>query len=509
MSDCSSRTSAYYTDAGFSFPMPINEGELILNKQKDFDIPMDLKLLVELSGGVGGIRRKHDVSTPSQFVNISKNIFVDRKPRTAAEMPLCYCELPEDGSPACGEQCLNRCMYIECPLECPMGDRCSNKHFESPPEPPIKVAKCSGRGFGLEATSKIAKGSFIIEYRGEVINTSTSIDRMNNEYSNAMNHYFLNYSSNEVIDGYKRGTIARFANHSCAPNCHIEKWTVGGEFRIGLFATTDIEPGTEVTYDYRFESFGPLQKCLCQAENCRGYIGLNKKDDRDERKTKLKPLKALLSSRKPSVKLHEEEDDESKAGAYYWRLGEMPTLMTSRYIVKSARLKREHGRLLARNVRLVLEVPNVGEPKVVLPKARKSITQVVDLLHEKLDNEDLEPEVTTTISKLGSIRLGCLNPFKSAQMLVNGHTERPSHLLVRNLRCSPRLPFFKSSIKENVLSSRKRTLSEIVFGLQQRLTKTQSSPLSVIEANQRTMKGGKTRSINDVFPKLQNKENIA
>jgi SET domain-containing protein len=46
--------------------------------------------------------------------------------------------------------------------------------------------------------------------------------------------------------------------------------TVGGEYRIGLFALRDIAPETELTYDYRFESFGPLQKCLCGSENCRG-----------------------------------------------------------------------------------------------------------------------------------------------------------------------------------------------------------------------------------------------
>ena len=73
---------------------------------------------------------------------------------------------------------------------------------------------------------------------------------------------------------------------------------VGGETRIGIFASEMIPRGTEVTYNYQFESFGemrhkvmsvsrmpvmsvsrmplmsvpPLQ-CLCGAKNCSGFLG--------------------------------------------------------------------------------------------------------------------------------------------------------------------------------------------------------------------------------------------
>ena len=55
--------------------------------------------------------------------------------------------------------------------------------------------------------------------------------------------------------------------------------SVDGEYRIGLFAMENIERGAELTYDYRFESFGSMQRCLCGAENCRGFIGVNKKTE--------------------------------------------------------------------------------------------------------------------------------------------------------------------------------------------------------------------------------------
>jgi hypothetical protein len=45
--------------------------------------------------------------------------------------------------------------------------------------------------------------------------------------------------------------MARFANHSCDPNCQTQKWNVNGEMRVGIFARRDIASGTEITFDYQ------------------------------------------------------------------------------------------------------------------------------------------------------------------------------------------------------------------------------------------------------------------
>lgn len=61
------------------------------------------------------------------------------------------------------------------------------------------------------------------------------------------------FDQNMIIDG-TRGSIARFINHSCSPNCRIEKWNVGGKPRMGLFAGDyGVLTGEELTYDYNFE----------------------------------------------------------------------------------------------------------------------------------------------------------------------------------------------------------------------------------------------------------------
>ncbi len=63
----------------------------------------------------------------------------------------------------------------------------------------------------------------------------------------------------------------RFMNHSCDPNCITQKWTVNGDTRVGLFTLRDVEPGTELTFNYQLECVGTTKKkCLCGAKNCSG-----------------------------------------------------------------------------------------------------------------------------------------------------------------------------------------------------------------------------------------------
>ncbi len=39
------------------------------------------------------------------------------------------------------------------------------------------------------------------------------------------------------------GSEARFANHSCSPNCVMQKWSVLGETRVVLVASRDLSVG--------------------------------------------------------------------------------------------------------------------------------------------------------------------------------------------------------------------------------------------------------------------------
>ena len=56
-----------------------------------------------------------------------------------------------------------------------------------------------------------------------------------------------------IIDA-TRGSVARFVNHSCDPNCKMLMWTVAGKPRVALFAgERGIATGEELTYDYNFK----------------------------------------------------------------------------------------------------------------------------------------------------------------------------------------------------------------------------------------------------------------
>ena len=83
----------------------------------------------------------------------------------------------------------------------------------------------------------IKKGSFCIEYVGELITMEEYRNRMKkNQECKEENYYYLTIDNNRMIDAGPKGNVARFMNHSCDPNCITQKWSVGGDTRVGLFA---------------------------------------------------------------------------------------------------------------------------------------------------------------------------------------------------------------------------------------------------------------------------------
>ena len=69
-------------------------------------------------------------------------------------------------------------------------------------------------------------------------------------------YYMMEMTTSETIDATYKGSIARLVNHSCEPNCMLQKWRNGNDTCVGLFAVRDISPGEELTYDYQFQFFG-------------------------------------------------------------------------------------------------------------------------------------------------------------------------------------------------------------------------------------------------------------
>ena len=69
----------------------------------------------------------------------------------------------------CGDSCLNRISFIHCDrATCPCGDRCTNRPFVELASPTMEVFLTPDKGWGVRAAAFIPRGSFIVEYAGEV-----------------------------------------------------------------------------------------------------------------------------------------------------------------------------------------------------------------------------------------------------------------------------------------------------------------------------------------------------
>lgn len=116
---------------------------------------------------------------------------------------------------------------------------------------------------------------FIYEYIGEVVNEANFRRRTIQYNDEGIKHfYFMSLTKNEFVDATKKGNLGRFCNHSCNPNCYVDKWVVGDKLRMGIFAERKIKAGEELVFNYNVDRYGAdPQPCYCGEPNCTGYIG--------------------------------------------------------------------------------------------------------------------------------------------------------------------------------------------------------------------------------------------
>lgn len=202
------------------------------------------------------------------------DVFVHRKPRPPPKTNGCFCPYIEDEL-GCLAGCINRSMNVECVAGlCACGANCANQRFQRRSYVAMMPFRTDNRGWGIVTLEDIPRGRFVTEYVGEVINEAELRRRMVERGGSATRHtYFLSLADKETIDASRKGNLARFINHSCEPNCYTEKWQVLSEWRVGIFASTHIPAGTELTFDYNLHSFGAVKTpCLCGAPKCRKFL---------------------------------------------------------------------------------------------------------------------------------------------------------------------------------------------------------------------------------------------
>lgn len=151
-------------------------------------------------------------------------------------------------------------MIYECNDYCSCDKNCLNRLTQQPRKIPFTIFKTNnGRGWGLKAAKPIPRGSYIVEYTGEIIDQEESV-RRGEKYDEIGKSYLFDLDFNEkseavyTIDAANYGNLARLINHSCEPNCRI--WPVATcnhdatIYRLCIFSTRKIKSGEELTIDY-------------------------------------------------------------------------------------------------------------------------------------------------------------------------------------------------------------------------------------------------------------------
>ena len=237
-------------------------------------------------------------NAPQTFKIIQRNDWeylnpnAGNKPLPSNFVPDVACECKVD----CDENCLNRVLRIECcdskvrgsgggaegdRAICAIGGKCSNRQLQSRKYAKHEVFREFQMGWGLRCTDYTAAGALILEYVGEVIDYEEVHRRMTSQRELTpldRDFYIMELDNGVYVDGKFKGSNSRFINHSCDPNCELQRWIVKGSPRIGIFAIRDIAKGEALSYDYQFDTKEEEAfKCYCGTDKCRGTMAPKKK----------------------------------------------------------------------------------------------------------------------------------------------------------------------------------------------------------------------------------------
>jgi len=127
----------------------------------------------------------------------------------------------------------------------------------------LSIRKSPINGKGCFATIRFRRGRKIAEYAGKPI---TNLEAQRRAHRAKLRICAID--GRRSLDGSRGGNGTHYINHSCEPNAYRK--TIYGH--VLFFASRDIRPGEEITFDYEDTLHPDSKRCRCRARSCRGTI---------------------------------------------------------------------------------------------------------------------------------------------------------------------------------------------------------------------------------------------
>ncbi|VDL80800.1 unnamed protein product, partial [Nippostrongylus brasiliensis] len=139
-----------------------------------------------------------------------------------------------------------------------------------------------GKGYGVKAVRDIAKGVFVCEYAGEIVDKGEverrAVALHEHNYTMTVKEHGKDGVVTTFVDPRHRGNLARFINHACEPNLSIVIVRMGYSVpQVALFTNRPIRAGEEICYDYGASALSghSRKKCLCGFPSCRKFLPMS------------------------------------------------------------------------------------------------------------------------------------------------------------------------------------------------------------------------------------------
>ncbi|KAJ7621086.1 hypothetical protein FB45DRAFT_754091 [Roridomyces roridus] len=191
---------------------------------------------------------------------------------------------------------------FECNALCSCDDEeCMNRVVQHGRRVSVALRKTENKGWGVFATKKILKGTFVGVYAGEFLRDDECerrglvYDKSGRTYLLDIDFYYLQQARENpesslecqyVVDAYHVGNFTRFLNNSCDPNCRVIPCYINepdiNKPLMTMFTRIDVAAGEELCFSYygidpdnpdeeqveRTGRDGIKNECRCGAKNC-------------------------------------------------------------------------------------------------------------------------------------------------------------------------------------------------------------------------------------------------